>query len=55
MSEQALKAVFLIELIALMLEGIAEQPCRYDTHISHVWFGEGGQPICGICHPPAML
>jgi hypothetical protein len=51
--ERTLEAVFLIELIALMLEGIVEKPCRYDVHVPHVWFNDGSRPVCGVCHPPA--
>jgi hypothetical protein len=53
-TEPTLDAVFLIELIALMLEGIVVKPCRYDVHVPHVWFGDGGHPRCG-CHPPVKL
>ena len=51
MTEPTLETVFLIELAALMLEGVVEKPCRYDVHVPHVWFGQGGRPICGVCHP----
>ncbi|HKG20100.1 MAG TPA: hypothetical protein VKB00_10205 [Candidatus Limnocylindrales bacterium] len=53
MRGEPLRAVALIEIVALMLERIIEPSCRYTAHFPWVWFGEGGQPICGVCHPPA--
>ena len=47
-------AVELVEIIELMIEGVIEPPCKHPTHIPWVWFGEAGQPICGVCHPPAV-
>jgi hypothetical protein len=47
----ALADVFYVELVALMLEGVIEKPCRYDVHVPHVWFGADGYPRCGVCHP----
>jgi len=49
---ESLRAVALIEIVALMLERIIKPSCRYTAHFPWVWFGEGGQPICGVCHPP---
>ena len=47
-------AVELVEIIELMIEGVIEPPCKHPTHIPWVWFGEAGQPICGVCHPPPV-
>ena len=52
MRGESLRAVALIEIVALMLERIIKPSCRYTAHFPWVWFGEGGQPICGVCHPP---
>jgi hypothetical protein len=36
--------VFLIEVIALMAEGVLERPCPYLTHPPFVEFDDGGPP-----------
>ncbi len=46
--------VLYIELVALMVMGVLERPCRYPTFVHWVWFGAGGRAICGVCHPPAV-
>lgn len=53
MRREPLGAVALVEIVALMLERIIEPSCRYTAHFPWVWFGDAGQPICGLCHPPA--
>ena len=53
MRREPVGAVDLIEIVALMLERIIEPSCRYSAHFPWVWFGDAGQPICGVCHPPA--
>ena len=30
----------------------ANRLCRYAAHRPSDWIGDGGQSICGICHPP---
>ena len=51
--EPSLDAVLLIELIALMVEGVIERPiCRYFEHIPWVWWNDSGRAVCGVCHPP---
>ena len=47
-----LDAVLLIEVIALMAEGVIERPiCHYLEHIPWVWWNDSGLAICGVCHP----
>jgi hypothetical protein len=41
------------EVRRLMAGGVVERPCEYAHHAGSVWFGEGGHPRCGVCHPPA--
>ena len=33
-------ALDLVEIVALMLEGVIEAPCKHSTHIPWVWFGD---------------
>ena len=53
MAGRCLGAVVLFEIIAGMLEGSLERPCRYVGHIPWVWLNEAGPPFCGVCRPPA--
>jgi hypothetical protein len=51
--EPPLEQVLHIELLALLVEGVVEAPCRWPAHMPWAWWNAGGRLACGVCHQPA--